>query len=374
MEKNSKNISKINLSGQGISQIPPYILKCKNLRKLNASHNAINLLPQELSNLRLLKNVDFSFNQLVEIRSKFFEISGLETVILNCNNLQSFPKQINKLTKLKKLSLSHNQLTELPLEIGELQNLESLNISHNKFSSFPESILKLKKLRYLWINDNLLTELPMDKIINELKNLKAIYCFNPISSSNGSDKKFSYLKSIKGNSLNQLKLIMYSSPDHNVTQQNLNAMANKNQIFISYSHKDEDFLREIETTLKGLRIAGLNFDFWSDKKLSTGDKWEEEIKAALNKARIAIVIVSRDFLASDFINTVELPTILKKAEIDGTRIMSIIARPVVLKLSPLNPFQTLNPPEKALSSLSRNEQEIFYNKLSEDLAKMFESN
>jgi hypothetical protein len=58
-------------------------------------------------------------------------------------------------------------------------------------------------------------------------------------------------------------------------------------------------------------------DLWVDTKINVGEKWKEKIQQALDRAAIAILLISADFLASDFIIDNELPPLLKAAEEKG---------------------------------------------------------
>jgi len=78
--------------------------------------------------------------------------------------------------------------------------------------------------------------------------------------------------------------------------------------------------------LKPLERDGL-IDLWVDTRLRPGDRWKKEISAALERAQVAILLISADFLASDFITNDELPPILTAAEQKGTRIIPIILKP-----------------------------------------------
>jgi hypothetical protein len=81
---------------------------------------------------------------------------------------------------------------------------------------------------------------------------------------------------------------------------------NKSQIFISYSHNDREYLDRLLIHLKPLEKEGL-IDVWADTRLKAGDQWRAEIEQALDRASVAILFVSADFLASDFITENELP-------------------------------------------------------------------
>jgi len=99
----------------------------------------------------------------------------------------------------------------------------------------------------------------------------------------------------------------------------------KHSIFISYSHRDESWKKLI---VKHLNVLNLNCDieFWDDRRIVAGSKWKNEILDAINKAAIAILLISADFLTSKFINDVEVPIILKREEEGLIRIVPILIR------------------------------------------------
>ena len=116
---------------------------------------------------------------------------------------------------------------------------------------------------------------------------------------------------------------------------------NKINIFVSYAHADEKWLEKLQQHLKVLSKYYENIDCWDDTKLRGGDKWRDEISAAISKANVAILLVSTAFLASDFISNDELPPILRKAEDEGTRILPLIVSPCDFMDSELCEFQAI---------------------------------
>lgn len=133
---------------------------------------------------------------------------------------------------------------------------------------------------------------------------------------------------------------------------------NKINIFISYAHTDEKWLDRLKKHLKVLTKYTDSVEYWEDTKLRGGDKWREEITGAIEKSSVAILMVSTDFLASDFISNDELPPILRKAEEEGTRIIPLIVSPCSFELSEISEFQAINSPDRTLADLGDNEAAI----------------
>ncbi|MBE2259194.1 MAG: SIR2 family protein [Rhodobacteraceae bacterium] len=81
------------------------------------------------------------------------------------------------------------------------------------------------------------------------------------------------------------------------------------RLFISYSHEDTQWLKRVLPHLAILNAQG-SVGVWADKELQPGDRWEDEINAAMRDAEVAVLLVSVDFLNSEFIKKHELPTLL----------------------------------------------------------------
>lgn len=110
-------------------------------------------------------------------------------------------------------------------------------------------------------------------------------------------------------------------------------------------------------------------------KIKAGDKWKIEIENALINTGIAILIISTEFLASDFIRSDELPTLLRNAKINGTRILPLIVGNCFFKKDKnLSEFQAINSPDKPLNSLSDSEIEKHLVKLASEVYDILENN
>jgi TIR domain-containing protein/caspase domain-containing protein len=127
------------------------------------------------------------------------------------------------------------------------------------------------------------------------------------------------------------------------------------KIFISYSRKDRAWLERLKVHLKPLESFGI--ERWDDTRLETGELWREQIERAIGSAKVAILLVSADFLASNFIENEELPPLLAKAEQKGTVILPVILTACLFsETKSLSRYMTVNPPSEPLDSLNESER------------------
>ena len=145
----------------------------------------------------------------------------------------------------------------------------------------------------------------------------------------------------------------------------------RTRIFVSYSHADAEWLKRLQVHLKPLERAG-SIEWWDDTRILSGMVWRDEIEKALAAAQIGVLLVSADFVASDFIANHELPNLLAAAQNRGLTILSLIVGPSRFKRMPeLSRFQAVNDPDRPLMGLPKAEQEAELLKLAnriEDLA------
>jgi hypothetical protein len=102
-------------------------------------------------------------------------------------------------------------------------------------------------------------------------------------------------------------------------------------VFISYSHEDEQDKNRLLKHLGVLQSAGL-VTTWSDDRIGAGADWRREIEQTMAQARVAVLLVTANFLTSDFILNTEVPTLLQRHRQAGLIIFPIIARPCAWKM------------------------------------------
>ena len=141
----------------------------------------------------------------------------------------------------------------------------------------------------------------------------------------------------------------------------------RNKVFISYSHKDKLWLERLQVHLKPLERQGL-VERWDDTRIAPGSKWQEEIRQALAATKVAVLLISADFLASDYIAEHELPPLLEAAERDGAVILPVILSPCLFQETPeLARFQAVNDPARPLVDRPRGEQEQTFLKVAQTI-------
>src|SRR5262245_19852962 len=99
--------------------------------------------------------------------------------------------------------------------------------------------------------------------------------------------------------------------------------SNPIEIFISYSHKDEVLRKRLETHLIGLKRAGL-ITVRHGRNISPGVLWEKEIEKYLSNAQIVLLLVSANFIASDYCYGLEFQRALERYEQRTVRVIAII--------------------------------------------------
>jgi 8-oxo-dGTP pyrophosphatase MutT (NUDIX family) len=146
----------------------------------------------------------------------------------------------------------------------------------------------------------------------------------------------------------------------------------RDRIFISYSHSARD-KRYYEEFLKMLRPSAQKrgLKIWSDREIEPGADWRGEIEKALAHTKIGVLLVSPDYLASDFIAQHELPPLLEAAATGGARIFWIACRHCSVEDTEIEKFQGVTSPSRPLAELrpvARREKE--WKRIAQELLKM----
>jgi TIR domain len=244
-----------------------------------------------------------------------------------------------------------------PRDFTTLEIVKELVQSHDGYVGLAELRVQRKELRTgidRLLSENLLTSLDDPAVESDLHML-----FDPTSSALIIDDP-------------QLAFYLAQTPGQELERSvGKSATAKRNQVFISYSHADgREWLERVKVHLKPLQRSGL-VSIWDDGALGAGGQWREDISAAIDAAAIAILLVSANFLASDFIANDELPPLLSAAREDGAVVIPVLVSPSRFADTPsLSQFQSVNPGLKPLTGFDYNQQEEIFLHLSREVDRI----
>jgi hypothetical protein len=143
-------------------------------------------------------------------------------------------------------------------------------------------------------------------------------------------------------------------------------LTQRDQVFISYSHKDKRLFDQLQTTLKPL-VRSNKVSVWDDTKIKAGDVWREEIKKAIDSAKVAVLLVSPDYLACDFIAEHELLPLLEASQKEGLIILWVALRYSLYNETVIARYQAVNNPSEPLAGLSGANREKEFVRICEEI-------
>ncbi len=112
------------------------------------------------------------------------------------------------------------------------------------------------------------------------------------------------------------------------------------KLFISYAHEDEHIKNQLDKFLITLKRSN-KIEVWQDRQILAGDNWDISIKNELVTADIILLLVSIDFIASDYIWRNELEIAMQRHEKGEARVIPIIARACDWSGMPFRKLQAL---------------------------------
>lgn len=136
----------------------------------------------------------------------------------------------------------------------------------------------------------------------------------------------------------------------------------KLNVFVSYSHKDEDLLNQLLPHLATLKRQEV-INTWHDRQISGGTEWDQAIKDNLASADIILLLISSDFIASDYCWAVELQQAIERHEVGTARVIPISLRPCDWTGTPFRKLQAF--PKNAKPVVSYDQADEAF----EDIAK-----
>src|SRR5215469_389768 len=141
-------------------------------------------------------------------------------------------------------------------------------------------------------------------------------------------------------------------------------------IFFCYAHEDEALLKRLQMHLKPLQRGKLVDVLWHDRDISAGMEWQREIDNHLDTAQVILLLISPDFIASDYCYGVEMQRAIERHERGEARVIPIILRSVYWQPLPFSELQVLPADAKpVISAAWHNQDEAFLN-VAEEIHKV----
>ena len=127
-------------------------------------------------------------------------------------------------------------------------------------------------------------------------------------------------------------------------------------IFFCYAREDEALLNKLKIHLRPLQRQGL-IDLWYDRDINAGAEWEQEIEKHLDTAQIILLLVSPDFMDSEYCYSIEMKRALERHARGEAKVIPIILRPVYWHGEPLGKLQALPTDGKPVTDLTWHDQD-----------------
>jgi len=120
------------------------------------------------------------------------------------------------------------------------------------------------------------------------------------------------------------------------------------EVFISYSHQDQTLRKELDTHLANLKRQDI-ITSWYDGDIKPGEELQPQIIEHLNRAQIILLLVSADFIASDFCYSIEMKRAIVRHDDNNARVIPILLRPTDWKGTPFAKLKMLPTDAKAIT-------------------------
>jgi HEAT repeat protein len=123
------------------------------------------------------------------------------------------------------------------------------------------------------------------------------------------------------------------------------------RVFYSYSHKDADLRERLGTYLVPLKQQS-KISEWHDRKIEPGANWNTEINAQLDSANLILLLVSADFLASEYCFGAEVERALVRLKRGEVKVVPVLLKPCLWEESRFSELQIIPRDAKAITSWS----------------------
>src|SRR5690348_2314656 len=148
--------------------------------------------------------------------------------------------------------------------------------------------------------------------------------------------------------------------DHGFTSPDMH----RDSVFISYSPEDRKYLEELQEHLAYYKRAS-NLKAWDNTQIRGGEDWRQETEKALQSTKVAVLLISANYLASDTIAQGELATLLASAKQDEVTLLCVIVGYCPFEYTKLAAIQPVNDPSNPLGAMTRVQRDKVWGKVAQ---------
>jgi TIR domain len=132
------------------------------------------------------------------------------------------------------------------------------------------------------------------------------------------------------------------------------------RVFFCYAHEDGILLEKLKKHLIALQRQNL-ISIWYDRNISIGIEWAQEIDTQLNTSDIILLLISPNFMASEYCYSIEVEQAMKRHQQGEARVIPVILRSVYFKGAPFGKLQALPKNAKPITGPGwRSQDEAFF--------------
>jgi predicted nucleotide-binding protein len=157
-----------------------------------------------------------------------------------------------------------------------------------------------------------------------------------------------------------------------VLEKNPESQPTRTKLLLICNHHDKKWLEKLSVHVKWLAPTAL-VEMWDERNTEVNQQWREKMEKAINSAKVIVYVASPDSLTVDYIATHELQPMLEEAREDGAKVLLVPVEPPKADVTGFDKFEWLSPPAKALSSMSRDNQDAYLNDLTYPIERALNS-
>src|SRR5215470_11802853 len=131
------------------------------------------------------------------------------------------------------------------------------------------------------------------------------------------------------------------------------------EIFCCYAREDQPLLQQLRNHLMPLQRQGL-IQIWSDTNINAGEEWEKAVEQHLEIAEIILLLISSDFMASEYCYSKEMRRAMQRHEQQSTRVIPIVLRPTYWRGAPFEKLQFLPTNARPITDQNWGRDEALY--------------